>query len=200
MVVLRHGVNDMNVIDTILPEVKIIEPKILGDERGFFYESFQKERYAKMAFIHEDLVQDNLSRSSKGVLRGLHCQTQHSQGKLVSVLSGKIFDVAVDIRSDSPHFKKWVGVELSAENRRQLWIPKGFAHGFLVLSDLADFAYKCTDYYYPEYEVAIRYDDPDIKIVWPKMERISLSQKDESARFLMSIAQEDLPKMQLNNG
>ena len=184
----------MKIINTKISEVKIIEPHIFGDERGFFYETFQDRRYEELLGIQETFVQDNLSRSQKGVLRGLHYQSQHTQGKLVSVLAGKVFDVAVDIRIDSPTYGSWVGVILSAENRRQFWIPKGFAHGFYVLSSTADFFYKCTDYYHPQSELAIHYLDPELDIEWPLDDDVRLSEKDKNASPLNSINTELLPR------
>ena len=155
----------MRIIDTDLPEVKLIEPKVFGDERGYFFEAFHKERYTEIGLTNP-LVQDNVSKSQKGVLRGLHFQNPKSQGKLVSVLEGEVFDVAVDIRPDSPNFKKWVGFRLSAENKRQLWVPRGFAHGFVVTSKSAIFAYKCDEFYAPEHEYSIAWNDPEIAITW----------------------------------
>ncbi|QHO73903.1 dTDP-4-dehydrorhamnose 3,5-epimerase [Bradyrhizobium sp. CCBAU 051011] len=172
----------MNVIRTDLPEVLIIEPKFLGDDRGFFVESYQFPRYVEHG-ITRPFVQDNMSRSRYGVLRGLHLQNPLTQGKLVAVLRGKVLDVAVDIRVGSPNFGRHVAVELSEENRRQLWIPRGFAHGFLVLSDTADFFYKCDDLYSPENEVSIRWNDPTIGISWG-IEKPSLSAKDADAPLL----------------
>jgi dTDP-4-dehydrorhamnose 3,5-epimerase len=169
----------MNVLKTELPGVLIIEPKVFGDTRGFFYESFQAARYAQ-AGVTGPFVQDNHSRSVKGTLRGLHFQEPRAQGKLVQVLQGTVFDVAVDIRRGSPHFGKWVGVELSESHRRQLWIPPGFAHGFCVLSESADFFYKCTQFYAPEAERAIAWNDPRIGIHWPITDPI-LSVKDREA-------------------
>ncbi|HAT9459885.1 TPA: dTDP-4-dehydrorhamnose 3,5-epimerase [Legionella pneumophila subsp. pneumophila] len=186
----------MKVINTKIPEVKIIEPKIYGDERGFFYESFQAKRYEELLGITDRFVQDNFSRSQKGVLRGLHYQSQQTQGKLVSVLAGEVFDVAVDIRLGSPTFGQWVGVILSGENKRQFWIPKGFAHGFYVLSAMADFAYKCTDYYHPESEFSIHYLDPQLAIDWPLGEQVQLSPKDAAAKLLNLIDSELLPRYQ----
>lgn len=168
----------MNVIATEVPEVLIIEPQVFGDERGFFFESFNARKFAESTGIKVSFVQDNHSRSAKGVLRGLHYQVQQTQGKLVRVTQGCVFDVAVDIRESSPTFGRWVGVELSAENFRQCWIPAGFAHGFLVLSETADFLYKTTDYYAPEYEHCIRWDDPTIDIKWPLNTYPELSLKD----------------------
>ena len=157
----------MNIIATDLPEVLIIEPQVFGDERGFFYESFNAKRFAELTGVQRDFVQDNHSRSARGVLRGLHYQLQQTQGKLVRVSAGEVFDVAVDVRRHSANFGKWVGVHLSAENKRQLWVPEGFAHGFLVLSDYAEFLYKTTDYYAPAHERSIRWDDPQLAIDWP---------------------------------
>lgn len=174
----------MKVISTAIPEVLIIEPKVFGDSRGFFLETFQAARYAE-AGIPGPFVQDNHSHSAKGVLRGLHFQKQYPQGKLVYVTSGTIFDVAVDIRKDSPTFGKWVGITLSADKHQQFYVPPGFAHGFCVLSDSADFHYKCTDYYHPEDEGCIRWNDPNIGIEWPLTEP-TLSAKDATAPFLSS--------------
>lgn len=159
----------MNVIGTALPEVLILEPKVFGDARGFFMESFNQRAFNQTTGTDHQFVQDNHSRSSQGVLRGLHYQVQQPQGKLVRVARGAVYDVAVDIRKGSPRFGQWVGVELSEDNRRQLWVPPGFAHGFLVLSESADFLYKTTDYYAPEFERCIRWDDPSIGIEWPLM-------------------------------
>lgn len=170
----------MNVIDTSILDVKIIEPKVFGDQRGFFLETFQQERYSE-AGISLPFVQDNHSRSEKGVLRGLHFQKTKPQGKLVRVVSGEVFDVAVDIRKSSPTFGKWEGVVLSAENKRQFWVPPGLAHGFLVLSEYADFEYKCTDYYDSSDEGALRWDDEDIGIDWPAGIEPMLSEKDGAA-------------------
>lgn len=156
----------MKVIRTIIPDVLILEPKVFGDERGFFMETWQRKKFAE-AGIDADFVQDNHSRSIKGTLRGLHYQIKRPQGKLVRVTAGKVFDVAVDIRRGSPTFGQWVGDYLSADNKRMLWIPPGFAHGFYVTSDVAEFQYKCTDYYMPEHERCIRWDDPAIGIEWP---------------------------------
>ena len=157
----------MKVIATALPEVLIIEPKVFGDARGFFFESFNQRAFNHASGLDVQFVQDNHSRSTKGVLRGLHYQIKQPQGKLVRVAKGAVFDVAVDIRRESSNFGKWVGVELSEENNRQLWIPPGFAHGFLVLSDTADFLYKTTDYYAPEFERCLAWDDAEIGIGWP---------------------------------
>jgi len=157
----------MNIIPTALPEVLIIEPKVFGDARGFFFESFNQQRFDEATGTRFHFVQDNHSRSAKGVLRGLHYQIQQAQGKLVRVARGAVFDVAVDVRKSSPRFGQWVGVELSEDNQRQLWVPPGFAHGFLVLSDSADFLYKTTDYYAPTHERSIAWNDPALGIVWP---------------------------------
>ncbi|MGC9022846.1 MAG: dTDP-4-dehydrorhamnose 3,5-epimerase, partial [Dissulfurimicrobium sp.] len=157
----------MNVIPTVIPEVLIIEPKVFGDERGFFFESYNKKRFMELTGIDREFVQDNHSRSIMGVLRGLHYQIRQTQGKLIRVIVGEVFDVAVDIRRSSPNFGKWVSVRLSAENRRMLWVPPGFAHGFLVLSKVAEFLYKTTDYWAPEFERTIIWNDPDLAIDWP---------------------------------
>lgn len=157
----------MRVIPTVLPEVMVIEPKVFGDERGFFFESFNQNQFEQAITKSVQFVQDNHSRSAKNVLRGLHYQIQRSQGKLVRVVKGEVFDVAVDVRKSSPTFGQWVGETLSDENRRQLWIPEGFAHGFVVLSDGAEFLYKTTDYYAPEYERCIAWNDQTLKITWP---------------------------------
>ncbi|MGB3535202.1 MAG: dTDP-4-dehydrorhamnose 3,5-epimerase [Microcoleaceae cyanobacterium] len=171
----------MNVIQTKIPEVFIIEPKVFGDERGFFFESFNQKSFAEKTGVEDAFVQDNHSRSVKGVLRGLHYQIQQAQGKLVRVVTGEVFDVAVDIRKNSPTFGEWVGCTLSEKNKRQFWVPPGFAHGFLVTSDSADFLYKTTDYYAPEYERSILWNDPDIGIEWPEGITPVLSKKDEAA-------------------
>ncbi|MFP5595097.1 dTDP-4-dehydrorhamnose 3,5-epimerase [Kluyvera sp. 142486] len=176
----------MKVIDTIIQDVKIIEPKVFGDERGFFLETYEKKRYQEMLNIDLDFVQDNHSRSAKNVLRGLHFQKEKPQGKLVRVVSGTVFDVAVDIRPESPTFGKWVGVLLSSENKSQLWIPPGLAHGFCVISDTADFEYKCTDYYYPEYEGCLSWNDPSVGITWP-IDKPQLSAKDLNGCSLMNL-------------
>lgn len=169
----------MEVIPTSIPDVKIIEPKVFGDERGFFMESWNQQAF-KDAGLDLEFVQDNHSRSSQGVLRGLHYQTEQTQGKLVRVSQGEVFDVAVDMRRSSPHFGQWVGVVLSAENKRQFWVPPGFAHGFYVMSDSADFQYKCTDYYAPHAEHSLLWNDPELNIEWPLVngEPPSLSAKD----------------------
>lgn len=152
---------------TAIPEVVLLEPKVFGDGRGFFLESYNQRAFQEAVGVDAHFVQDNHSRSSKGVLRGLHYQVRHPQGKLVRVIRGSVFDVAVDIRRSSPTVGRWVGMELSEENQRQLWVPPGFAHGFLVLTDSADFLYKTTDYYAPEHERCIRWDDAELGIDWP---------------------------------
>lgn len=175
----------MKVIATALPEVLILEPQVFGDERGFFYESFNARRFAEATGVSRDFVQDNHSRSARGVLRGLHYQLQQAQGKLVRVSAGEVYDVAVDVRRSSPNFGKWVGVHLSAENKRQLWVPEGFAHGFLVLSEYAEFLYKTTDYYAPAHERCIRWDDASLAIDWPLHELTpQLSAKDQQGLSL----------------
>lgn len=168
----------MNVIETKLPEVLILEPKLFGDARGFFMESFNQRAFEEATGCRRAFVQDNHSRSRRGVLRGLHYQLEQPQGKLVRVTHGSVFDVAVDLRRSSPDFGRWVGVELSADNNRQLWVPEGFGHGFVVLSESADFLYKTTNYYHPESERSIRYDDPELAIEWPQLEELALSDKD----------------------
>ncbi|WP_250459773.1 dTDP-4-dehydrorhamnose 3,5-epimerase [Microbulbifer litoralis] len=175
----------MNVIETDIPDVKIIEPKIFGDERGFFYESFRQDTFNREC-AERVFVQDNHSKSRQGILRGLHYQTENTQGKLVRVTAGEVYDVAVDLRRSSPTFGKWVGVLLSAENKRQLWVPEGFAHGFYVTSESAEFVYKCTDWYNPEHEHSIRWDDPDLNIEWPLVngEAPQLSAKDAEGQRL----------------
>jgi dTDP-4-dehydrorhamnose 3,5-epimerase len=175
----------MNVIATALPEVLILEPRLFGDQRGFFVETYQLSRYAEHD-IGRPFVQDNLSRSSHGVLRGLHLQNPFTQGKLVTALRGRVLDVAVDVRVGSPRFGRHVAVELTEENRRQLWVPRGFAHGFVVLSETADFFYKCDDLYSPKDEVSIRWNDPAIGIDWG-IEAPSLSAKDADAPLLNDV-------------
>jgi dTDP-4-dehydrorhamnose 3,5-epimerase len=174
----------MPIQTTSIPDVLIIEPKVFGDERGFFYESFNAQSFAEQTGIEANFVQDNHSKSAKGVLRGLHYQIQQSQGKLVRVVAGEVFDVAVDIRKHSPTFGKWVGVILSADNKRQMWIPEGFAHGFIVTSESAEFLYKTTDYYAPEFERSILWNDPAIGIQWPILGEPTLSNKDKVAKLL----------------
>ena len=178
----------MNVIETSFLDVKIIEPSMFGDHRGFFMETWnQKDFEERVTGKPTVFVQDNHSKSKKGTLRGLHYQTQNTQGKLVRVVSGEVFDVAVDIRKNSPSFAHWVGVSLSAENKRQLWIPEGFAHGFYVISDEAEFVYKCTDYYNPSSEISIMWNDPDIGIDWPMDIEPMLSEKDKSGIKLTNL-------------
>lgn len=176
----------MQIISTQIKDVKIILPKIFGDERGFFLETFEKKRYQDMLEIDYDFVQDNHSRSTKGVLRGLHYQTVHPQGKLVRVVRGEVFDVAVDIRPNSPTYGKWEGVILSEENKKQFWIPPGLAHGFIVLSDIADFEYKCTDYYNPTGEGCLLWNDPQVGIQWP-LSNPMLSEKDKAGKLLKEL-------------
>ncbi|MEH3087848.1 MAG: dTDP-4-dehydrorhamnose 3,5-epimerase [Xylophilus ampelinus] len=171
----------MQAIPTSLPGVLILEPKVFGDDRGFFYESFNARRFAEATGLQgTDFVQDNHSRSVRGVLRGLHYQIRQPQGKLVRVAAGEVWDVAVDIRRSSPTFGQWVGVTLSAGNRRQLWVPPGFAHGFIVTSESAEFLYKTTDYYAPEHERCIAWDDPTLALPWPLEGEPSLSGKDRA--------------------
>lgn len=185
----------MKVIESDIPDVKIIEPSVFGDERGFFMETWSQQQFeALVTGKPTRFVQDNHSKSKKGILRGLHYQTENTQGKLVRVVSGEVYDVAVDIRKDSPTFGKWVGVYLSAENKRQLWVPEGFAHGFYVTSDEAEFVYKCTDYYNPKAEISIKWDDPDIGIQWPLNEIPCLSDKDKNA---FTFAENKLLTMEL---
>ncbi len=174
----------MKVVATELPEVLIIEPQVFGDERGFFYESFNARDFAQATGLHPQFVQDNHSRSQRGVLRGLHYQVEHAQGKLVRVTAGEVLDVAVDIRQSSPAFGKWASVRLSADNSRQVWIPPGFAHGFVVLSDYAELLYKTTDYYTPSAERCIRWDDPDLNIDWQLDGAPNLSAKDRNGTRL----------------
>ncbi|MBT2340068.1 MULTISPECIES: dTDP-4-dehydrorhamnose 3,5-epimerase [Pseudomonas] len=174
----------MKVSATSLPEVLIIEPKVFGDDRGFFYESFNARAFADATGCTLPFVQDNHSRSAKGVLRGLHYQIEQAQGKLVRVTAGRVLDIAVDIRRSSPSFGQWVGVHLSAQDHRQLWIPPGFAHGFVVLSESADFLYKTTDYYAPSAERCIRWNDPDLAIDWALDREPILSSKDQAGKTL----------------
>ena len=176
----------MNVIKTKLKDCVIIEPKVFGDERGFFLETFQAERYAELAGITLPFVQDNYSRSSKGVLRGLHFQKTKPQGKLVRVVKGQVYDVAADIREGSPTFGQWEAIILSEENKTQFWVPPGFAHGFVVLSDTADFEYKCTDYYDSHDEGSVLWNDPDLNIPWP-IDNPQLSEKDSNASMLAGL-------------
>jgi len=168
----------MEVFPTKIPDVLMIEPTVFGDDRGFFYESFNKKRFEEATGIAADFVQDNHSKSNKGVLRGLHYQIKQAQGKLVRVIGGEVLDVAVDIRRSSSTFGQWVGAILSGDNKRQFWIPEGFAHGFVVLSDTAEFLYKTTDYYAPEYDRCIRWDDADLSIDWQISGEPLVSEKD----------------------
>ena len=174
----------MKVIETSIPEVLIIEPKVFGDERGFFYESFNAAAFEAATGLKRQFVQDNHSKSQRGVLRGLHYQIQQPQGKLVRVVAGEVFDVAVDLRKSSPSFGRWFGTHLSAQNQRQLWIPEGFAHGFVVLSESAEFLYKTTDYYAPEHERSLLWNDPELGIQWPFDEAPQLSAKDQAGKLL----------------
>jgi dTDP-4-dehydrorhamnose 3,5-epimerase len=176
----------MRVVASDIPDVLIIEPHVFGDERGFFYESFNEKVWEETTGLRVTFVQDNHSRSKRNVLRGLHYQIKHPQGKLIRVIVGEVFDVAVDIRKSSPTFGRWVGCALSAENKRIMWIPEGFAHGFLVLSDFAEFLYKTTDYWAPEYERTIMWNDSDLSIKWPLQEDPVLSSKDQDGLALMS--------------
>lgn len=171
----------MQITATEIPDLMLIEPKVWGDERGFFFESFNARKFNQAVGREVVFVQDNHSRSRKGVLRGLHYQIQRPQGKLVRVIMGEVFDVVVDLRKSSPTFGQWVGEYLSAENKKQVWIPEGFGHGFVVLSDYAEFLYKTTDYYAPEYERSIAWDDPTLAIVWPYQGQPELSAKDQKA-------------------
>lgn len=174
----------MQAIPQAIPDVMILEPRVLADERGFFFESFNQCDFERSTGLQRSFVQDNHSRSARGVLRGLHYQVAQAQGKLVRVCAGEIFDVAVDLRRASPTFGKWVGAVLSADNKRQLWIPEGFAHGFLVLSDVAEVLYKATDYYAAQHERCIRWDDPTLAIDWPCEQAPRLSDKDRAGALL----------------
>ena len=169
----------MQVVQTAIPEVLILEPQVFGDERGFFFESFNQQKFESLTGVKANFVQDNHSKSAVNVLRGLHYQIQQPQGKLVRVVAGEVFDVAVDLRRQSKTFGKWVGVVLSGENKRQLWVPPGFAHGFVVLKDGTEFLYKTTDYYAPQHERCIRWNDPEIGIQWPLAGEPVLSAKDQ---------------------
>lgn len=169
----------MKATPTVLPEVLLIEPRVFGDARGFFFESYNRRALTAVG-VGGEFVQDNHSRSTRGVLRGLHYQLQHAQGKLVRVTEGEVFDVVVDLRRSSPTFARWVGVNLSAENRHMLWIPPGFAHGFLVLSGVAEFLYKTTDYWYPEFERTLLWNDPALGIDWPLTGAPTLAAKDSA--------------------
>ncbi len=177
----------MKVTACAIPDVLLIEPRVFGDARGFFFESFNQRVFAQATGLEVNFVQDNHSKSARGVLRGLHYQVTHPQGKLVRVVAGEVFDVAVDIRPGSPTFGRWVGEVLSADNKRQLWIPPGLAHGFLVLSDSAEFLYKTTDYYAPEHERCIAWNDPAVAIAWPDLgSQPQLSAKDAAGATLAS--------------
>ncbi|MDH5631305.1 MAG: dTDP-4-dehydrorhamnose 3,5-epimerase [Gammaproteobacteria bacterium] len=176
----------MKITPTSIPEVLIVEPDVFGDSRGFFIETWHARKYAELG-LEANFVQDNHSRSSKGVLRGLHYQLTHPQGKLVRVINGSVFDVAVDVRKGSPTFGQWVGIELTGENHKQLYVPPGFAHGFCVLSENVDFLYKCTDFYAPEYEHGILWNDPDIGIDWPASD-FSVSEKDAGNGLLCDMS------------
>ena len=182
----------MKVVESGIPGVLIIEPKVFGDHRGFFMETWQRERYGESG-IPREFVQDNMASSGRGVLRGLHVQHPHAQGKLVQVIHGEVFDVAVDIRRGSPTFGQWAGVCLSGENRRQFWMPAGFAHGYCVLSGQAVFSYKCTDFYHPETEFSVLWNDPAIGIDWPLEDEPLLSDKDRAALPLNEIDPGRLP-------
>jgi dTDP-4-dehydrorhamnose 3,5-epimerase len=173
----------MKVTPLSIPDVLLIEPQVFGDDRGFFFESFNQQKFQQATGLDVKFVQDNHSKSSQGVLRGLHYQIQNPQGKLVRVVEGSVLDVAVDIRRSSPNFGKWVGVELTSENKRQLWVPEGFAHGFVVLSESAEFLYKTTDYWYPEYERSLLWNDPNINIQWP-IDAPKLSVKDVEGKTI----------------
>lgn len=187
----------MKLIQTTLPGVLLLEPQVFGDERGFFVETFQESLLAH-AGLDVRFVQDNQSRSRRGVLRGLHYQLQQPQGKLVRAARGRVFDVAVDVRLGSPHFGRWFGAILDDESHRQMYIPAGFAHGFVVLSEVADFVYKCTDYYHPQSEQGIRWDDPQIGIEWPAeiLDSLSLSAKDLQAPLLRDVPAERLATLE----
>jgi len=184
----------VNFIETSIEGVYIIEPTVVGDNRGYFMESYSKRDFEE-AGLTMNFVQDNESKSKKGVLRGLHFQTKHTQGKLVRVVEGEVFDVAVDLREGSPTFGKWTGVTLTAENKKQFYIPEGFAHGFLVLSETATFQYKCTDYYAPEYDGGVLWNDPEIGIEWPLegIEEVLLSDKDQKQQTLKEFMSKENP-------
>lgn len=181
----------MNVIRTTIPEVIIFEPTVFGDERGFFFESFNQQKFLEAANLDIHFVQDNHSKSGKNVLRGLHYQIENAQGKLVRVTQGEVFDVAVDMRASSPTFGQWEGTKLSAENKRQMWVPPGFAHGFLVLSDSAEFLYKTTDFYAPQYECCLKWDDATVGIGWPLQDKPILSGKDQQGLSLQDAKKFD---------
>lgn len=174
----------MKVFPTSLPEVLIIEPKVFGDARGFFFESFNLKAFNDATGLSETFVQDNHSRSTRGVLRGLHYQIKHPQGKLVRVTQGEVFDVVVDLRRSSPRFGQWAGVVLTADNKRQLWVPPGFAHGFVVTSESAEFLYKTTDYWYPEHERTLLWNDPSVAVAWPLSGEPQLAAKDAAGKTL----------------
>jgi dTDP-4-dehydrorhamnose 3,5-epimerase len=182
----------MKAIPTAIPDVLILEPQVFGDSRGFFYESYNERKFQQATGLTPHFVQDNHSRSLQGVLRGLHYQVQHAQGKLVRVVAGEVFDVAVDIRRGSKTFGQWVGVNLSADNKRQMWIPAGLAHGFLVLSESAEFLYKTTDYYAPEHERCILWNDPQLGIEWPLAGEPILSAKDAVGKLLAESEPPDI--------
>lgn len=169
----------MHVIPTTIPKLLILEPRVYADQRGFFFESFNQRSWEEHIGLNTQFVQDNHSRSGRGVLRGLHYQIEQPQGKLVRVVQGEVFDVAVDLRRSSPTFGQWAGATLSADNKRLFWIPEGFAHGFLVLSETADFLYKTTSYYAPQHERCILWNDPELNISWPKTKKLILSEKDQ---------------------
>lgn len=173
----------MNIIPTPIPDILIVEPKVFGDDRGFFFESFNEQRWRELSGTDLHFVQHNHSRSSGGVLRGLHYQIQQPQGKLVRVVVGEVFDVAVDLRRSSPTFGQWFGTLLSAENKQQMWVPAGFAHGFYVTSEVAEFLYLTTDYYAPEHERCIAWNDPDLAITWPLTSEPNVSAKDREGRL-----------------
>lgn len=181
----------MNVIRTTIPEVIIFEPAVFGDERGFFFESFNQQKFLEAANLNIHFVQDNHSKSGKNVLRGLHYQIENAQGKLVRVTQGEVFDVAVDMRASSPTFGQWEGTKLSAENKRQMWVPPGFAHGFLVLSDSAEFLYKTTDFYVPQHECCLKWDDTTVGIQWPLQGAPLLSGKDQQGLSLQDAKKFD---------
>lgn len=174
----------MNALATEIPDVVVLEPRVFGDTRGYFFESYNRRSFLRAVGRDQEFVQDNQSRSQRGVLRGLHYQIRQPQAKLIRVLTGEIFDVAVDIRRSSATFGRWVGVQLSAHNHKQLWVPEGFAHGFYVLSDYAEVLYKASDYYAPEHERCIRWDDPELAIDWPLAEAPQLSEKDRQGAWL----------------
>ena len=174
----------MQATPTAIPDVLILEPKVFGDERGFFFESFNAKAFEQATGLRREFVQDNHSKSAKNVLRGLHYQIQNPQGKLVRVTQGEVFDVAVDLRKSSKNFGQWVGVHLSAENKKQLWVPEGFAHGFVVISETAEFLYKTTDYYAPEYERSLLWSDPALGIKWPIDGEPKLAAKDVAGKLL----------------